>query len=154
MREPQLFAGDHVHRDDVQRDRQVVELVDLHVLGDQPPKSRFRHQMVAGSKEPEQAAERVGREDLAAPQIAPDRRELVRRRDGLRARRHERAVERTGRGADDDVRADAVLVEDAQHAHLDGAEPGTAGEDERHVGLLLLRHARQRRRRGPGLPSA
>src|SRR4051812_32723916 len=53
VREPQLFAGDHVHRDDVQRDRQVVELVDLHVLGDQPPKSGRRYEMVAGSEEPE-----------------------------------------------------------------------------------------------------
>ena len=34
--EQQLLAGDHVNGDDVQRDRQVLELAGVEVFGDEP----------------------------------------------------------------------------------------------------------------------
>src|SRR5215218_1870008 len=94
--------------------------------------------MVAGAEETEQAGERVEREDVAATQRAPDGRQLVGGRNSLRARGDEGSVERARGRADDQVRADAALVERTEHADLDGTEAGTAGEDERHLRCLRV----------------
>ena len=55
--EQQLFAGDHVNRDDVQRDRQVLEQLGVEVLGDEPSQAGVGHEVGAGAEEAEQAAE-------------------------------------------------------------------------------------------------
>ena len=86
--------------------------------------------MGARSEEAEQAGERVDGEDLAAPDMAPDLGERVDGLDGLRPRGDERAVDGPGGGCDDQVGLDAALVEGAQHADLNRAQPGAAGEDE------------------------
>ena len=129
--EQQLLAGDHVDGDDVQRDRQVLELLGFEVLGDEPTQSGVRHEVGAGAEKAEQAAERVEREDLAALDVVPDRCQVVGGVDGLLPAGDERAVDRPGRGGHDQVGLDAALVEGPQHADLDRAQPGAAGEDER-----------------------
>jgi len=120
--EQQLFSGDHVDRDDVQRDRQVLELRGVEVPGDEPAEPGVRHEVGACA---EKAAEGVEREDLAACDVAPDRRQLVGGVDGLLAGGDERAVDRPGGRGHDQVGRDAALVEGAQHADLDRAQPGT-----------------------------
>ena len=54
---------------------------------DQPPQAGIGDEVVAGAEEAEQPGERVEREDLPATQAAPDVRQGVRRRDGLRSLR-------------------------------------------------------------------
>ena len=102
----------------------------VEVLGDEPAQAGVGDEVGARPEEAEQAAERVEGEDLAAPDPAPDRGQLVGGIDGLRAGRDERAVNGPGGGRDDQVGLDAALIQRAQHADLDRAEPGAAGEDE------------------------
>ena len=104
--------------------------------------------MVTGADESEQARERVERERLPAAQAAPDLPERVGGGDRLRPRRDERAVERAGRGPDDQVRRDAALVEGVEHPDLDGAEPGSAREDEGDGGSAARCHHPGLRRPG------
>ena len=47
-----------------------------------------------------------------------------------RVGRHHQPVERTDRGAQDQVGPDALLEQGAEHADLDGTEQAAAAEDE------------------------
>lgn len=110
--------------------RHLLQSRDLQVARDELPQRLAEHEMVARPGEAEEPGERTEREHLAAPQAAPQLTECIRGGDRLRTRRDERPVECARRCPDDEVRRDTALIEDAQHAHLDRAQAGTAGEHE------------------------
>ena len=122
--EAKFLTADDVHGDDVQRDRHLFERIVLDVACDQLAQAGRRDKVIARAEEAEQPGERVQREDLPAPQVAPDGGERVGGLHGLGSRGDERAVHRAGRRPDDDVGDDAALVEGVQHPDLDRAEPG------------------------------
>jgi hypothetical protein len=64
-------------------------------------------------------------------------------------REDERAVDRAGRGADDQVRGHAALVQRAQHPNLDRAEAATSGEHERDGAGMRTHNHSACRGRGP-----
>jgi hypothetical protein len=139
-RKTKLLAGHHVHRDDVQRDPHLLELLAFDVTRDQTPQPRLGDEVVAGAKEAEQARDRVDREHLPATQAAPDTREALSGRSCLRAGGDVGAIERASGRAHDQIGRDVALVERTQHADLNRSQARSAGEDEGHLGLLSGRH--------------
>lgn len=145
--EPQLLAGEDVDRDDVERDRQILQPFAVDVPRDEAPQARGGDEVVADADEAEQAGDRVEREGAPAPEPAPDAGEGVRGGDRLRARRDERAVEGARGGPDEEVGRDAPLVEGAEHPDLDRAETRSSGEDERDGRPAGGGHVHERRAR-------
>jgi hypothetical protein len=93
---------------------------------------------------PGQAAEQRGRaqrEDVAAAQPAPDRGQFLRGGCGGGPGGEERGVQGVGRGADEQVRRDAALVQGMDHPGLHGAQGGAAGQHERVRGAHAARPA-------------
>ena len=101
----------------------------LYVVGHELPQAGIGDEVSARPEEAEQAAERVQREDLGAPYLAPDHGQLVGGLRGLRAGGDDAPL-LARRGRDDQVRLDVALIEGAQHADLDRAEAGATGENE------------------------
>jgi hypothetical protein len=114
----------------VQRHGGVLQPTELQVLCGEAPQRLVGNEMTAAVGQAADQGGDVDGEDVLAPQPAPDIRELLGRRDGLRSRGDVGRVERPGRRADERVRGDAALVEGAQHAGLHRAEAGAAGQDE------------------------
>src|SRR5450759_4784502 len=86
--------------------------------------------MVTRAEEPEQTDQWVQRKDLPASQATPDLTQGIGGLDGLIARGDVRAVERTGRRANDQIWRHPALIQGAQHADLDRCEAGATGENE------------------------
>jgi len=93
-RKTKLPAGNHVHRDDVQRDRHLLKRLTFDVARDQAPQPRLGDEVVAGTEESEQARDRVDGEHLSATQAAPDPREALGGRCRLGARGDVSTIER------------------------------------------------------------
>jgi hypothetical protein len=125
----------------VQGRRQVLEPVAAHVAQHEPAQPGDRDEVRPRAGHGEHPGERRDREHVAPAHLEPQRGELVDRLRREVARGDERAVDRADRRADDDVRADAVVGERAEHADLDRAEARAAGEDE---GDAHIRFARRR----------
>jgi hypothetical protein len=141
-REAKLLAVDDIDHDDVQRDRHVLESLELHVSPDQPPQRRLWYEVVASAEEAEQSGDGVQREDLSAPQVAPDIPDSLGGGNSLGSRGDENSVYGPGGGADDEVRCNPTFVEGVQESDLDGAEARPAGEHERCGWLLAAAHDR------------
>jgi hypothetical protein len=130
-REQHLLPGEHVAGHDVQRDRQLLEALLLHMACDQAPQGDARYEVAARAEEAEQARQRLEREDLAAAQAAPERGQVI---DGLQRRSvrgDERGVHGPDRGPDEEVRADVALEQRTEHPDLDRTEAGASREHER-----------------------
>jgi hypothetical protein len=76
--EPHLRSGQDVGRHHVQRDRQLLEPLAGQVFIDQGMQAAVGDHVPAHAREPEQAGERVEREDHPTPQRGPDPRQLGR----------------------------------------------------------------------------
>ena len=70
-REEHLAAGEHVAGDDVQRDRKVFEALVQDVARDETAQRAARGEVPLGAEEPEQARQRLEREDLAPAHAQP-----------------------------------------------------------------------------------
>jgi len=105
----------------VQRDGRLLQPVELQVPRGEPAQRPVGDQVVAP---PGQAAEQRGRaqrEDVAAAQPAPEGGQVVRGGRGGGPGGEERGVQGAGRGADEQVRRDAALVQGVHHPGLHGA---------------------------------
>jgi hypothetical protein len=108
-----LAPAVEVDRDHVQGDPRVLETLDLEVAAQHPEHAGVGHEVVASPDEADEAGHGVDGKDLGAAHASPHLGELVGRLIGLRAGRDEGPVERAGRGPDDEVGRDAVLVQRA-----------------------------------------
>jgi hypothetical protein len=117
----------------MQRDRRVEEILELDVAAEQPAQTMVWHQVVTSSTYTAHKRGGPDREDVPALKLAPDPAEPARGRWHLRARGHERGVERPGRGSDQKVRRDPLLVQGLKHPHLHRRQARAARENERRA---------------------
>jgi hypothetical protein len=77
--EENLIAAVGVDGDDMERDRRLLECLDLEVPREQSTQTGVRNEVVPSTDEAYEAGQRVGGVDRRAADPAPDRGELVRR---------------------------------------------------------------------------
>jgi hypothetical protein len=102
----------------MQRDRRVDEILELDVAAEEPTQTTVWHQVVTSSAYTTRKGGHPHREDVPALKVAPGPAEPARGRWHLRARGHKRRVERPGRGSDQKVRRDPLLVQGLKHPDL------------------------------------
>ena len=118
------------------RDFGVLQIAVGNMLVDQFPDPVMRNEEIPAPQEAEHRSHRQ-RENILAPQAAPDRLQLQdtleRRIAGIIG-----AVDGADAGADHHVGGNAVRGERMHHADLDGAEAAAAGEDKGGFGVARM----------------
>ena len=131
-----LAAGD-VGGDDVQRDRRVLEPLEVDVLADEPAQRPVRAQRRRPTEDRGTEPGGLERKHVATSQRCPDLGQLVQRRFTDTAPGDVGGVERADGGANQQVRSDSSGGEGLEHADLDGSQAPAARQHEgrRHRGL-------------------
>ena len=125
-----LAPLDHVERQHVQRSSRVSEVVKLEVAPYELPETLVGHKVVSPTGQPADEREEAHRKYVVSPESSPHARERAGRLDGLGTRGHERRVERSDGGRNQQVGVDPLLVERAQHPDLQCTEACASRENE------------------------
>ncbi len=103
----------------MERDGGVLEPLDLDVGAKEPSQRTHRHRVIAHAKQAEARGQRIGGEDLAPAQPPPDPLQLASRLHGRPARGDEGGVDGPDRRADQQIGADAPLIQRLKHPGLE-----------------------------------
>src|SRR6266498_2505359 len=125
-------------RNALERHRQLLDPRHRQQLLEQPAKRLVGVQVRTGTRQRGHAPEQGPAERLAGNAVAPHLVEPAQRSRGIR--RHEHTVDRTDRGAKDQVRPDPGLGERPEHADLIGPQDPATAEHERDLPPRRISH--------------